>query len=141
MVRWLDGMQPWGAFLLRVALGFAMVYNGWEKVIPHGGFHGGNTFSAIDAWGHSVAHMGLPYWLGYVSAITEFFGGICLMLGLLTRFWALLVAINMLVALWKVNVHHGYSGSQYTIALITMALMVLFYGAGAAALDRKLGFS
>lgn len=141
MRSWLDGMQPWGAFLMRVALGFAMMYHGWNKVIPHGGFHGGNTFSAIDAWGHTVAHMGLPYWLGYLSAITEFFGGAFLIVGLVTRFWAFMVAVNLVVALWKVNIHHGYSGSEYSIALITMALMLLFYGSGELAMDRKIGFA
>lgn len=140
MRRWLDDMQPWGAFLLRLVLGFTLVYYGWHKVIPHGGFHGGNTFSAIDHWGHQVAAMGLPYWLGYVSALTEFVGGILLLLGLLTRFTAFMATCNLLVALWKVNIHHGFEGSQFNIALIAIALMLLFYGAGSAALDNRIGF-
>lgn len=140
MWRWLDSMQPWGACALRLVLGVAMVYNGWHKVIPASGFHGGNTFSALDHWSYEVSTMGLPSWLGYVSACTEFVGGFLLLLGLLTRFTAFLVTCNMLVAMWKVNYHHGYSGSQYSLALLVIALMLLFYGAGNLALDRKLGF-
>lgn len=141
MRRWLEGMQPWGAFLLRLVLGFAMVWHGWGKVVPHGGFHGGNTFSAIDHWSHTVAAMGLPYWLGYVSALTEFVGGFLLIFGLLTRFVSFLVACDMLVALWKVHVGHGYAASEYSLALLVIALMLLFYGSGALSMDRRIGFA
>jgi putative oxidoreductase len=140
MRNWLDSMQPWGAFFMRLVLGFAMMYHGWSKVIPHGGFHGGNTFSAIDHWGHQVAMMGLPYWLGYVSALTEFIGGALILLGLLTRFAAFMVACNMIVALWKIAIPHGYGDAQYPLALLAIAVMLLFYGAGAFALDIKIGF-
>jgi putative oxidoreductase len=141
MSKSLNSLQPWGAFLLRLVLGIAMVWHGYDKVIPSGGFHGGNTFSALNHHGHFVASLGLPYWLGYVSALTEFIGGILLILGLLTRFAAFLVSINMLVALVLVNRHHGYAGSEYSMALFAIAVMLVFYGAGAAALDRRIGFA
>jgi putative oxidoreductase len=141
MSKSLNSLQPWGAFLLRLVLGIAMVYHGYDKVIPAGGFHGGNTFSALNHHSHFVASLGLPYWLGYVSALTEFVGGILLILGLLTRFAAFLVAINMLIALILVNRHHGYAGSEYSLALFAIAVMLIFTGAGAVALDRKIGFA
>ena len=141
MSKSLNNLQPWGAFFLRLVLGIAMLYHGWSKVIPPGGFHGGNAFSAIERHSHYVASLGLPYWLGIVSALTEFVGGSLLLLGLFTRFAAFLVAINMLVALIMVNRHHGYSGSEYSLALLVIALMLFFYGAGVCALDRKIGFA
>lgn len=141
MAKYLDDLQPWSALLLRLVLGTAMLYNGWDKVVPHGGFHGNNTFSALQHWNSFVLHLGMPAWLGTVSALTEFAGGFCLLLGFLTRLFALLVAINMLVAIAKVNIHHGYTGSQYSIALTAIALMLLFFGAGALALDRRIGLA
>ena len=81
----------------------------------------------------------MPAWLGYVSALTELLGGAFLVLGLFVRFAALMVAINMLVALFSVNLHRGYASSEYTLALIVMAIMLLFFGGGALALDRRLG--
>jgi putative oxidoreductase len=141
MSKSLNNLQPWGALFLRLVLGCAMIYHGYSKVIPAGSFHGGNTFSALDRHSHFVVSLGLPYWLGYVSALTEFLGGILILLGLLTRFAAFLIACNMLVALVTVTRHHGYSGSEYALALFVIALMLLFYGAGACALDRKIGFS
>lgn len=141
MSKSLNNLQPWGALLLRLVLGVAMMYHGWSKVIPAGGFHGGNAFSAIEHHSHYIASMGLPYWLGIVSALTEFLGGALLLLGLFTRFAAFLVAINMLVALVMVNRHHGYVGSEYSLALFVIAVMLFFYGSGVCALDRKLGFA
>ncbi len=138
MSRWLDSLQPWGALLLRLVLGCAMVSHGYGKVVPPNGLHG-SPISALDHYSHFVASLGLPPWLGYVSAVTEFVGGALLVLGLLTRLAALLVAINMTVALVTVNLHKGYAASECTLTLIAMALMLLFYGAGAAALDRRFG--
>ena len=126
--------------LVRIVLGIAMVYHGYSKVVPAGGLHG-DPMSAMNHWAHVVQGMGLPRWLGYVSALTEFVGGICLILGLLTRLCAFLVTINLLVATLMVNIHRGYSGSEYSIALAAMAFLVLVAGPGKVALDRRLGLT
>ena len=140
MTRWLNTLQPWGVFLLRLVLGVAMIYNGWDKVYPEGGFHAGHsTITALDHFCKFVVTLGLPYWLGYVSAFVEVVGGLCLILGLFTRFFGLLIAGNMLVAIATVNRHHGYTGSQYSIALTAIALVLLLTGPGRWALDRRLG--
>jgi putative oxidoreductase len=141
MTKWLNNLQPGGALLMRLVLGWAMLYNGWDKVVPAGGFHGHNTFSAVDHFSRFVVSLGMPYWLGAVSAFTEFAGGLCLILGLFTRLFAFLITINMLVALVSVNMRHGYNSSAYTLSLIALAVMLVFQGPGALALDRKMGLS
>ncbi len=138
MSRWLNSLQPWGAVLLRLVLGVAMVYHGYSKVIPPNGLHG-SPLAAMEHFSHFVGSLGLPPWLGYVSALTEFVGGIFVILGLFTRFAAFMIAINMAVALVTVNLHKGYAASEYSLALLALALMLVFYGAGAAALDRRFG--
>ena len=140
MSRWLDGLQPWGALLLRLVLGAAMVFYGYGKVLPPNLLHG-NPLASMQIYNHFIASLGLPPWLGYVSALTEFLGGILMIVGLFTRFAAFMISINMTVALVTVNLHKGYTSSQYTLALIAMALMLLFFGAGAAALDRRFGLT
>lgn len=132
MTRWLDSMQPFGALLLRLALGLSMAVHGYQKVIPSGALH---------HFAHYVSTIGLPYWLGYVSALTELVGGVLLILGLLTRLSAALVAINMLVAFFKVGLHQGFGIYNYILALAAIAFMLLFYGGGALSLDEKVGLS
>ena len=132
MTKWLNGLQPFGALLMRLALGVSMAVHGYGKVIPHG---------ALSHYAHYIVSLGLPYWLGYVSAFTEFAGGILLIIGLLTRFAAALVAINMLVAFFYVGIHQGFGIYNYILALVGLGIMLTFYGAGALALDRKIGFA
>ena len=141
MSRWLNRFQPFGILLLRLILGSSMLYNSWSKVIPAGGFHHSNYLSALQHFNQFVVSLGMPAWLGYVSTFTEFAGGICLIVGLFTRFFAFLVAINMIVAIVTVNIHHGYQGSEYSLALTGIALMLLLAGPGRPALDRRLGLN
>ncbi|MEO6982396.1 MAG: DoxX family protein [Edaphobacter sp.] len=140
MSKSLNNLQPWGAFFLRLVLGFAMVYHGYAKVIPGGGLHG-NLSSALQHHSHYVASLAVPYWFGYISALAEFVGGILILLGLLTRFAAFLIACDMLGVLLLVTRHHGYAVSEYPLALLVIAIMLFFYGAGVFALDRRFGLS
>jgi putative oxidoreductase len=132
MTKWLNSLQPFGALLMRLALGVSMAVHGYPKVVPHG---------ALAHHAHYVASLGIPYWLGYVSAFTEFAGGILLVLGLLTRLAAAFIAINMLVAFFFVGIHQGFGIYNYILALAALALMLTFYGPGSLALDRKFGLS
>jgi putative oxidoreductase len=132
MTKWINSLQPFGALVMRLALGVSMVVHGYEKVIPHG---------ALYHYAHYIVSLGVPSWLGYVSAYTEFVGGILLILGLLTRLAAALIAINMLVAFSVVGIHQGFGIYNYILALVALGMMLTFYGAGALALDRKIGFA
>jgi putative oxidoreductase len=130
MTKWLNSLQPLGALLMRLALALSMTVHGYQKVVPHGALH---------HFAHYVATLGLPYWLGYISAFTELLGGILLTIGLFTRLAAAFVAINMLVAFFTVGLHQGFGIYNYILALAVIAIMLVFYGAGALALDRKIG--
>jgi putative oxidoreductase len=127
-----ERMRPFAAFIGRVVLGVIMFAHGWTKVIPHGSLYN---------FAHTVAHLGLPYWLGYVAAFTEFFGGIALILGLLTPVAALAVAIEMAVAVVKVDFKYGLTGPQgyeMALSLFALALLILAGGPGYLAVDRAL---
>jgi putative oxidoreductase len=131
-VRYLDRLQPLGLLALRLILGTIMIAHGYSKV-----FHGG-----FAAHAQHVANMGLPFWLGYLSSITEFFGGILLIAGLLTRCVALAMMIDMFVAIWKVhwkNGMFGKGGFEFPLTLLTIAFALLLFGAGPIALDAIRG--
>ena len=85
---------------MRLTLGAIMTAHGYHKVF--GGLHG---------FTHAVGSMGLPSWLGYVSAFTELLGGLLLIIGFFTRPAALAISINLSVAIWKVHLHNGLLGS------------------------------
>ncbi len=133
MFSWLDRFQGLGAFVMRVALGVIMVSYGYTKIIPK---------DALYNFSHMVLRMHLPLWLGYVAAFTEFFGGMLLIVGLLTRVAAFMTACDMAVAIVKVHLHGGLLGPNsfaLPLALLSIALMLVFTGCGWLGLDDFAG--
>jgi putative oxidoreductase len=115
-------MQPLALLMLRLVLGVIMVAHGYPKVF--GGFH-----HHMD----KVASLGLPRWLAYGSAGTEFFGGIAIILGLLTRWFSLAFLIEMGVAIWKVHSKNGLTGSggmEFPLALAAIAFALVCFDGG-----------
>jgi putative oxidoreductase len=133
-LRFLDRLQPLGLVALRLILGVIMIAHGYGKV-----FHGG-----LAAHAQHVANLGLPGWLGYLSSITEFFGGILLIVGLLTRFVSLAVMVDMAVAVWKVHWRNGMFGKggyEFPLTLLIIAFVLILYGGGPIAIDAIHFFS
>ena len=67
MTKWLNSLQPYGALFLRLVLGAAMLFYGWDKVIPANPLHTHNYLSALHHHAAYVASLGLPDWLGYIN--------------------------------------------------------------------------
>jgi putative oxidoreductase len=133
LFSWLDRFQGLGAFAMRVVLGVIMVAHGYTKVIPK---------DALYNFSHMVLRMHLPLWLGYIAAFTEFFGGMLLIVGLLTRVVAFMTAVDMAVAIIKVHLHGGLMGSNsfsLPLALFSISLMLMFTGCGWLGLDDFAG--
>ena len=86
-MRFLDRLQPLALFVMRLALGAVMVGHGYHKVF--GGLHQHAQF---------VASLGLPAWTAYLSAFSEFLGGLLVLLGLFTRIAAFAICIDLSVA-------------------------------------------
>lgn len=80
-------------------------------------------------------------WLG-AAAIAELLGGILILLGLLTRVGAFLIACTMLTAVIGVHWPGGFfasnKGYEYPLALLAMSLALLISGGGMASVDHGL---
>jgi putative oxidoreductase len=118
---------------MRLTLGAIMVTHGYHKV-----------FGGLRPFAHMVGGMGLPGWLGYVSAFTELLGGLMILVGFFTRPAAFAICINLAVAIWKVHLHNGLMGSpdhpgyEFPLAAAALACALIFFGAGPIALDHVL---
>ena len=118
----LNRLQPLALLVIRLVLGAIMIAHGYHKVF--GGFHHHME---------TVGSLGLPRWLAYLSAGTEFFGGIGILLGLFTRFFSLAIVIEMGVAIWKVHFKSGLMGSngyEFPLAVATIAFALLCFDGG-----------
>jgi putative oxidoreductase len=103
------------------------------------GFHG--TVGAF-------TQMGMPAAMAYLIICTEFFGGLGLIFGLLTRIAAFGVGGLMIGAIFMVHMPNGFfmnwmgsqkgEGIEYHLLVLAMAGALLLRGAGAFSLDRAL---
>ncbi len=126
----LNSLQPLGLLALRVALGLIFFSHGYPKLAHQGG--GMQAFF--------VQH-GLPGYFVYISGVLEVFGGLLLVLGLFTRGVALLLAIEMGVAIWKVHSSGSYlavHNYEFPLAMLTACFALATVGAGAISLDYPL---
>ena len=115
-------LQPFALLVLRLVLGAIMIAHGYRKVF--GGFHHHMEM---------VGSLGLPSWMAYFSAGTEFFGGIGIVLGLFTRFFTLAFLIEMAIAIWKVHFKNGLvgpAGYEFPLSLAAIALALVCLGGG-----------
>jgi putative oxidoreductase len=118
----LNRMQPFALLVMRLVLGAIMIAHVYHKV--WGGFHHHMDF---------VGSLGFPKRLAYLSAGTEFLGGIAIVLGLFTRFFAAAFIIEMAVAIWKVHFKNGLMGNggyEFPLALATIAFGLMCFGGG-----------
>jgi len=80
-----------------------------------------------------------PEVLGWLAGITEFFGGSMLLIGFLSRLWALGLMILMVVAIATVHAPNGFdirnSGYEYCLTLLLGAMGLFLSGAGKVSLD------
>jgi len=129
-MRFMDALRPLGLLVLRLALGLIFVYHGWPKL-----------FGDAHRYAESFAQLGFANGTSYAIGALEVFGGGLLAVGFFTRPMALLLAIEMGVAIWKVHSGKGYLAvNEYQFALVcgAAALALSTCGAGAASLDELL---
>ena len=129
--------------ILRLVTGIVFFAHGAQKML---GWFGGYGFSGT--MGYFTGAMHIPAPLAFLAIAAEFFGGIGLILGFLTRIAAFGVTVNMLVAIATVHLPFGFfmnwSGSQkgegfeYHLLTLAVTTFLMIRGAGAFSVDHAL---
>jgi len=123
------------AVILRVPIGLILAAHGSQKLFAWFGGYG------LDGTGQWMASVGLNpgFMMALLAGSAEFFGGVALILGLLTRPAAVINAITMLVALFWVHWGNGFfldtHGIEYALALLSASTALIFIGGGQYSLD------
>ena len=120
--------------ILRVVLGVTFILHGGQKLFVFG-------FAGVSG---AFAQMGIPApgLLGPFVAFVEFFGGIAILLGLLTRLAALGIGATMVVAILTVHLKNGFfapTGFELPLSLLASAIALVITGAGDFSLDALIG--
>ena len=121
---------------LRIPAGVIFAAHGAQKLFGSFGGYG------LEGTGQWMASIGLEpgYLMALASGSAEFFGGVALLLGLLVRPAALVLAFTMLVAILAVHASNGLfmsnNGYEFGLSLLAISVALAFNGAGALSLDR-----
>src|SRR5579864_2656496 len=129
--------------ILRLVLGLVFFAHGGQKMF---GWFGGYGFSATMVFFTGTMHIPAP--LAFLAISAEFFGGLGLILGFLTRIAAFGIAFTMLVAIVTVHSAFGFfmnwtgtqkgEGFEYHLLVLAMTAFLMIRGAGAFSVDRTL---
>jgi putative oxidoreductase len=132
--------------ILRLVLGVVFFAHGAQKML---GWFGGFGFAGTMDFFTGMAHIPAP--LAFLAIAAEFFGGMGLILGFLTRIVAFGIGVNMLVAIMIEHRAFGFfmnwtgtqKGEGYEFHLLVLAIVayLMIRGAGAFSVDRVLSLS
>ena len=126
------------ALALRVPVGLILAAHGAQKLF---GWFGGYGLEGTGQW---LASIGLEpgYLMALLAGGAEFFGGLALVLGLLTRPAAVVAAFTMLVAIFAVHIGNGLFmaniGYEYALTLFAATVALAIQGAGRFSVDNLL---
>ena len=87
----------------------------------------------------SFSNMGLPPELAVIIGLLEFLGGLAILLGVLTRIAAGLLAIEMRGAILQVKLSKGFIGG-YELDLLYLAIMIslMISGPGSFSIEKNI---
>jgi putative oxidoreductase len=129
--------------ILRLVLGVVFFAHGAQKML---GWFGGYGFSGTMGFFTGTMHIPAP--LAFLAIAAEFFGGLGLILGFLTRIAAFGIAVNMVVAIATVHSAFGFfmnwngtqkgEGFEYHLLVLATTAFLMIRGAGAFSVDRAI---
>jgi putative oxidoreductase len=129
--------------MIRFVLGVIFFAHGAQKML---GWFGGYGFSGTMGFLTDVMH--IPVLFAFLAITAEFFGGLGLILGFLTRIAALGIFSNMVVAIAMVHHRFGFfmnwtgaqkgEGFEYHLLVLAITAFLMIRGAGAVSIDRVL---
>jgi putative oxidoreductase len=120
------------SLILRLAIGTLFIVHGYPKLTAAQRAQGG-------AW---MKSMGMPAAMIPFAGVVEFFGGLALILGILTPIVAALSALWMLSTTWLVTTKAKkkyVGGYEIDITLFLAALALALLGSGIYSIDHLLG--
>jgi putative oxidoreductase len=129
--------------ILRLVLGIVFFAHGAQKML---GWFGGYGFKGTMDFFTQTAH--IPAVFAFLAIAAEFFGGLGLIVGLLTRIAAFGITVNMLVAIFAVHLPNGLfmnwtgqqkgEGFEYHLLALAITVALMIRGGGAFSVDRAI---
>ena len=123
---------------LRIPIAIIFIAHGAQKLFAWFGGYG------LEGTGQWMVSIGLEpgYLMALLAGSAEFFGGIALLIGLLTRATAFVLSLTMVVAIVSVHLTNGLfmsnNGYEFALALLAASVSLMLSGSGSYSLDKLL---
>ena len=130
--------EGYSSLVLRVPVGLVLAAHGSQKLFA---WFGGYGLEGTGQWMDSIG-LAPGFIMALLAGSAEFFGGLALALGLLTRPAAVVTAFTMLVAIFSVHFENGLfmsnNGYEYALSLLAATLALALQGGGKWSVDSVL---
>lgn len=135
--------NDWTGLILRLTIGLIIFPHGAQKLL---GMFGGYGFSGT--MNFFTQTMKLPWLIGFLVIVIEFFGSLSLIAGFGSRVWAFAMVVLMLGAIFSSHIQYGFfmnwfgtqkgEGFEYHLLVIGLAIALLLNGSGKFSIDSLL---
>ncbi|OCH15323.1 oxidoreductase [Aliivibrio sp. 1S165] len=138
MAQLLSSNAGFSTLALRIPIGIIFMAHGAQKLFSWFGGYG------LEGTGQFFESIGLApgVAMAFLAGSAEFFGGLFILLGLLTRPSALVLAFTMLIAIISVHLQNGLfmsnGGYEFGLALLAASVSLMLSGSGRIAVDKWL---
>ncbi len=132
--------------IIRIGLSGVLWAHGAQKLL---GWFGGYGFEGT--MGFFTGTVGLPWIIGFLVIVIEFFGSILLFFGFAARFWGIAMAMLMLGVVLTSHIQNGFfinwlgnqkgEGVEYFLLAIGMSVSIAISGAGKFSVDGSIARS
>lgn len=133
--------NDWTGLVLRLTIGLILYPHGAQKLL---GSFGGYGFSGT--MGFFTGTMHLPWIIGFLVIMIEFFGALCLVAGLASRIWSVIVISLMIGIIASAHLSNGFfmnwggtqpgEGFEYHLLMIGLCIALLLNGSGKFSADQ-----
>jgi len=128
------------ATITRTALGVVLFAHGAQKLL---GWYGGYGFDGT--MGYFTQSVGLPWIVGFVVIMTEFFGALSIIAGFATRLWSIAILFLTIGIIQTTHLQYGFfmnwfgtqkgEGIEYFLLMLGLAASLTFSGSGKFSID------
>ena len=121
---------------IRIGAGITFAAHGSQKLF---GWFGGYGLEGTAGWMESIG-LAPGILMAGLAGGAEFFAGLLLIVGLLVRPAALVLAVTMLVAIVTVHLENGFfmatNGFEFALTLLVISATLAIRGAGSFSIDK-----
>lgn len=135
--------NDWIGLITRLTIGLVILPHGAQKMF---GMFGGYGFSGTMKFFTETVN--LPWLIGFMVIIIEFFGSLSLIMGFASRIWSALVIVLMIGIIFTSHIQNGFfinwfgnqdgEGYEFHLLVIGLAIATLVNGSGKYAIDGRL---